>query len=1714
MKKILFILFIMLLFNVVYGSTVSIVSSTIKNNYEKVNRHWSFKVDIVVNITDIEDSFVAMGLYLNFDTNYLLVDNLVYNEDIVLDIENDVKGNFIDSNGQNVRFQVRDFDFDNSSGHVNSIFFAMRPNLIPVHTNGHFKIFSIYFNPIMPVDTTVINFNFTEPRLTTLSREGNDQTDTYIPFFLEIDSSPKTPVIFHPLNNTDTNAQNITINGYFEDTNNTIILYKNGLEYDSNLFNDTDFTFNHTFSEQGLYKFYAREKNQLNNLSQKSNEINIIFDTAPPEIISTYPENNTILNYPTVEKIRIEFSDNLSGIDTNTISISLDTGAGEIIYTNNFIITDNEAVYNNTLTPGDYKLNFTVSDNASNHREESIEWKILELENPSKITLLFPEDNTDTEFYRTINFEWNYDIQAETYQFQIDTQANFTTLIHDTFTNDTFIKISNLDFKNYYWRVRAKNRFYTGDWSNINNIKTGVDLTSPVISSVNITNTYGHNIIDNTDEGITINANFDDNHLLYNIGFFYGLNDTNILTDNYTISNPPTGTHSHTFSFREILTVGDIIYIRLTATDKNNNQTDYFDTITVRELTVEKPLFVVSDTYTNRSQFALYGTKQVRANVRINEELTATSLSDTEWERTITLTEIGKNRITARAFIGNVRSEINTLDVIFDNIPPSVSDNIAGTYDSEPVSVRLSAFDEHSGVKNIYYSLDGGNNYIKGEIFSDTENHYYTEFTVDTEGTYFIRYFAVDKANNTSAVSVSAQPVRYDITPPAPVTVYDEGNISIDTSLEFYWDLPLDSSPIINYFIEVSNSLSFTSDNIIYSNWLNYTSPRAFKISGDTIVVGDTYYARIKSMDAAGHISDFGDPSSGIHIDTSVDLGDPPPKPILFATPTKTNVSFITLSGTYPASARAVLINGSPADEMNPSSLTWSKFVLLQLGENPINVYCRNDTGLISESETTVISFNNVPPPTPTFTVQTPTNIRNQTIIGNKSSKADTVLLNETVVDIISDTEWTYEIELDYGNNLINVKGIDSYNNVSDITSRQIFFNDIPPDTPYVTKYTSPYADYTQIIEGWFDTAAEIVRVQGSSASINRQLGKWVFTVDLDNEGANLITIETEDIAGNKSDTELTIIRNTTPPDVPVITRPIDGHQTAFSPEIIRGTKPENSWVYVNGRKADSQTFEDTVWTTNVPLSTGYNLISATSRDELGNESDDFNIIVFFNINLFLVYSDQIDGRNFILKPDNIELTLNRQPDLDSLNNETILLYENDVLVEKNIVYDSSTRNIRLDYDFKENNFYTIVAKQSLQSEDFTELPQDREWRFRILINNSTNSDISLLNDNVNLFLPKKMTNVPQYYVNIQDLPRSDGRIINANNTVSNVISTFWRNLDVSANYYELNLYNQQGTLVDKFNDTFTIKLSYPDSNNDGIIDNTDLQVENTFMFKLDKDLNVWHRLNSVIDTKTNTIKADVSNLGVFTLLSSNKKRIIQQKTNVFYLDNGNLIITVPDKVLPENIYFDYSIMPLGSSEIRLANSNLERQGFYQSTGIHTNIYNINCYHFDGTHIVDFDSSVKVEIKYEDTDGNGVIDGSDIAVNILKPFRLNPDSSEWEEVGAYTINYDNNTVEFNVNKFSIFSLLSSNVVAGEVWIYPNPTVNKKVNLLCRPQINENVRINIVTPFGKNVYSNSFTFNKFNPQPVELDLRNLAVGAYFAIIEIDNKKEVIGIGIGR
>ena len=146
----------------------------------------------------------------------------------------------------------------------------------------------------------------------------------------------------------------------------------------------------------------------------------------------------------------------------------------------------------------------------------------------------------------------------------------------------------------------------------------------------------------------------------------------------------------------------------------------------------------------------------------------------------------------------------------------------------------------------------------------------------------------------------------------------------------------------------------------------------------------------------------------------------------------------------------------------------------------------------------------------------------------------------------------------------------------------------------WVAEVESPTNDPALTLSGWTDAGASVT-VDGDPAMVNPD-GTWTYDAVLA-EGLNSLLVEAMDAVGNTASKLVDVTLDTTPPSL-VFLGPDDGSNTSEPSVTVYGTTDPGATVWVNGVVASDGTAD---WSAVIPLLEGWNSVTVTAADELGN---------------------------------------------------------------------------------------------------------------------------------------------------------------------------------------------------------------------------------------------------------------------------------------------------------------------------------------------------------------------------------------------------------------------------------------------------------------------------------------------------------------------------------
>jgi subtilisin-like proprotein convertase family protein len=140
-----------------------------------------------------------------------------------------------------------------------------------------------------------------------------------------------------------------------------------------------------------------------------------------------------------------------------------------------------------SVQPGSYSIGIT----GANGIEVETRLKQLKVYSASfQPTVLTTPASAQNSIATTVFFNWNSDVNVETYNLQVSTQSNFSSFIANVNTIETSYLVSGLTPETtYYWRVVPTNRCgsATASSATVNNFRTGIVTCGNTFTATNFT---------------------------------------------------------------------------------------------------------------------------------------------------------------------------------------------------------------------------------------------------------------------------------------------------------------------------------------------------------------------------------------------------------------------------------------------------------------------------------------------------------------------------------------------------------------------------------------------------------------------------------------------------------------------------------------------------------------------------------------------------------------------------------------------------------------------------------------------------------------------------------------------------------------------------------------------------------------------------------------------------------------------------------------------------------------------------------------------------------------------------------------------------------------------------------------------------------------------------------------------------------------------------
>lgn len=342
------------------------------------------------------------------------------------------------------------------------------------------------------------------------------------------------------------------------------------------------------------------------------------------------------------------------------------------------------------------------------------------------------------------------------------------------------------------------------------------------------------------------------------------------------------------------------------------------------------------------------------------------------------------------------------------------------------------------------------------------------------------------------------------------------------------------------------------------------------------------------------------------------------------APPSVTDVASLSLGGTKPENT-AVMVNGVEVAAFDGNT-TWQGTYALSPGMNTLSITAMDADGFHSKAVSLSVAYDNAPPEV-TSTIPANNSFQNTPVnsvtfnitdaysslkleasaSGAQVTKSGSLVVGGwslsgagssgtiTFTPLVSLTEGVYEA---------TITPTDSFDYQSSATIT-FTVDSTPPAAPAFDQASALTNNTSIIVTG--TKAADISQVvlTGTGMSIGAvtypSSTTWSVTVSGLNEGTYALTAYGLDLAGNQSGSNtMSIVVDRTAPGKPTVSYTQLTKETAVT---LSGTKPANSYLYVDSQLTGND-FTGTTWSYGVSLSEGDNSFSVYTKDAAGNTSE------------------------------------------------------------------------------------------------------------------------------------------------------------------------------------------------------------------------------------------------------------------------------------------------------------------------------------------------------------------------------------------------------------------------------------------------------------------------------------------------------------------------------
>ncbi|RLB38485.1 MAG: hypothetical protein DRH12_12825, partial [Deltaproteobacteria bacterium] len=575
-----------------------------------------------------------------------------------------------------------------------------------------------------------------------------------------------------------------------------------------------------------------------------------------------------------------------------------------------------------------------------------------------------------------------------------------------------------------------------------NNSNSGVSFEYSGYSSYHLTPEFTANqVTSNQQHGLYLSLNqtisLSNNGLYSNTGYdLFNNSSVNITaTDNWwgvdTTNEMTQGSNPK-----------DISKIYDNFDDSSKGTVDYSDWLTEYDVP-NAPTVNQVTTPTDTDTQTLSGTKDSDTSIVINGAEVISVNSDTTWSYDATLHE-GVNSFTIYSVsAAGMASDIVATEIVLDTTAPVIYSSIPAngavlnrqidkidiTLWEETTNIDISATITNASVK------DSDNNEISGTWAGDYNHVTFTAGTLLEEGTYTVTLNPTDTPLGNS----QSQTITFSIdltAPDAPVlgevnSPTNNSTVTLSGTKQASTSIWLDDNPIV----ELDDQTTWSYELHIDHEGTN------------------TY--RLFAMDEAGNKSQEVELQIVLdRVPPALQSSTPPDGSYLQEQPSQITFTFIDqtagLDSTTTISTAS--IKNSQNEEITGNWALSGANTLVFTPEQPLAedsytvVLDAHDFAGNSTHVDLSFTYDATAPAKPTVEpVESPTHLSHQTLNGTKDAESSIWINDTEVIPVNADTNWSYEVQLQEGENILEIYSEDRAGNKSELISVTIIYDNVAP---------------------------------------------------------------------------------------------------------------------------------------------------------------------------------------------------------------------------------------------------------------------------------------------------------------------------------------------------------------------------------------------------------------------------------------------------------------------------------------------------------------------------------------------------------------------------------------------------------------------------------------------------------------------------------------------